>query len=159
MSEIKILGKIKLNNLGLLNSTIEEAIFNEVVSLIFQKNESELTDKQKKFANLLIYDNEVNNGGHLQYFHNQGTENVEELSKSLEEIGAKCQKEILGKAFEYAKNFPVNPVKTLKEYYERAIENEFIDLDMLYYNCSPEIGNDLLPQYLQNHLNEFVEIE
>lgn len=159
MSESKILGKIKLSNLGLLNSTFEQAVFDEVISLIFQKEPLELTSRQKKTALLLIYDNEINNGGHLQYFHNQGTEYIEEVLAGLEEIGASCQKEILEKAFEHAKTFPVQPVETLEEYHERAIQGEFTDLDMLYYDCSPEIGSELLPQYVQKYLNEFVEIE
>lgn len=159
MSESKTLGKIKLSNLGLLNSTLEEAIFDEVISLIFQKDPSELTSRQRKVGLLLIYDNEVNNGGHLQYFHNQGVDYVEEIFEGLEEIEAKCQKSILENAFEYAKKFPVTPVETFEEYQERALKGEFFQLDMLYYKCSPEIVNELLPQYVQKHLNEFVEIE
>jgi Domain of unknown function (DUF4375) len=159
MSEVKTLGKIKLNNLGLLNTTLEMAIFDEVISLIFQKQPSELTSKQRKVGLLLIYDNEVLNGGHLQFFHNQGLENIEELFEALEETKAKCQKDILDKAFEYAQKFPVTPVQTLEEYHERAIEDEFFELDMLYYKCSPELGNELLPNYVKEHLNEFVEIE
>ncbi len=159
MPESKILGKIKLSNLPLLNSTLETSLFSEIISLIFQKNVTELTPKQQNVSLTFIYDSEVLNGGHLQYFQNQGSEKVVRILNFLQEVGAGCQKEILVKVFERFQKLPVIAAETIEQYQERAMKGEFFDLDMTYYKCSPEIGAELLPLYVNQHLSEFVEIE
>lgn len=159
MSENQILGKIKLNNLGLLNTTLENALFEKVISMIFQKDFLQLTQTQQNVSLTFIYDSEVLNGGHLQYFQNQGTENTSLVLEFLEKIGADCQKEILTKVYELVQKLPVIAAKTIKEYQERAMKGEFFEFDMVYYKCSKEIGTELLPKYVNENLHEFVEIE
>lgn len=159
MPESKILGKIQLNNLPLLDSTLEESLFDEIISLMFQKDETELTSKQQNVLQTFIYDSEVLNGGHLQYFQNQGTEKVNKILPFLEEIGAHCQKEILSKVYDLAQNLPVIGADTLEEYQERAMKGEFFELDMAYYKCPAEIGTNLLQRYVIENLSEFVETE
>ncbi|MDQ2746029.1 MAG: DMP19 family protein [Acidobacteriota bacterium] len=159
MNGSKVLGKIKLSDLSLLNTTLEIALFEEIIPLFFQKDKTELTLIQHKVLVTFIYDSEVLNGGHLQYLQNQGTRNIPQILTFLEETGAICQKEILNEVFKYVQGNPVIPVETIEQYQARAMQGEFFDFDMAYYKCTPEIGTELLPQYVNQHLAEFVEIE
>lgn len=159
MSESKILGRIKLSELSLLNSDLETALFEEIISLMFQKDITELTSKQQEVLLAFIYDSEVLNGGHLQYFQNQGTDKILQILTFLEEIGAICQKEILAKVFELVQQLPAIAAETVEQYHERAMKGEFFDFDMAYYRCPLEVGTQLLPQYVNRNLSEFVETE
>jgi len=159
MAESKILGKIKTSQLPLLDSTLELAIFDEILSLMFQRNETELTDNQLNVLLTFIYDSEVLNGGHLQYFQNQGSENIRRILDFLPTIGAECQKEILTKVFEKSQELPEVAAETFEQFHERVMKGEFFNFDMAYYKCSPEIVGELLPQYVNQNLSAFVEIE
>ena len=154
----KILGKL---NRKKFESTTDQqsAIIEEVIVLIAGADYLDLTPRQRVAQLVLFYDNEVCNGGHLQYFHNQGMTYAAELLRALEEIGARCEREIFAKASEYALANPVEPVSTLQEYHERAREREFEKLDRAYYKCRPSLGRDLLPEFIQKHLHEFIEFE
>jgi len=135
------------------------AVLNAVIKLVAGADYSDLTPAQKVAQLVLIYDNEVCNGGHLQYFHNQGMDHIEELFLALEEIGAGCQRAVLAKARHYALSHPVKRARTLQEYSERARRREFESFDSSYYGCDPAIGGDLLSAYIEAHLQEFIEFE
>ena len=118
-----------------------------------------LSPRQRVARLVLIYSNEVDNGGHLQYFRNQGMDGVDDLLAALVEIGAAAQREIFVKAVAMARERPVEPVESLEDYAERAYEREYDDLDTAYYTCVPELGSELLPDYIRAHLDDFVEFE
>ena len=153
----KVLGKLSRARIESAADP-ESVIFDGVVELIAEADYLDLTPKQRVAQLVLFYDNEVCNGGHLQYFHNHGMDHVGELLLALEEVGATCQYEIFMKASRYASTHPVEPVRTLQEYQERALGREFEGLDSAYYDCHPDIGEELLPAYIQAHLDEFIEI-
>jgi hypothetical protein len=135
------------------------AIFDRVAELIAAADYLDLTPRQRVAQLALIYDNEVCNGGHLQYFHNQGMDYVGELLLALEEVGATCQYEIFAQASRYALTHPVQPARTLEEYHERTAALEFQSYDRAYYDCRPELSEELLPAYIHAHLDEFIELE
>jgi len=47
---------------------------------------------------LFWYESEVQNGGHLQYFENCGTERLAETIAALGSLGAPCHQEVLREA-------------------------------------------------------------
>ena len=96
----------------------------------------------------MFYDNEINNGGHLQYFHNEGMEQAEELLATLKELGAACQLGTLERALRIARENPVEQSGAVEDYFERAYEREFCEQDSSHYACRPDLGSELLPDYL-----------
>ena len=137
----------------------KQLVLDAVIQWIAGEDYIDLAPRQKVAQLVLIYDNEVCNGGHLQYFHNQGVDFVEELLLALEEIGAACQREVFEKAKQYVLSHPVKKARTLEEYSERARKHEFRRVDDSYYACRPEISDELLPTYIQSHLEDFIELE
>lgn len=136
----------------------KRAVAEAVFGLIFDRDEAELTPRQRVVRLALVYENEVDNGGHLQYFHNQGMADLAELRRALAEIGADGQREILEQAAQYAIQHPVDPADSLEGYHERATEQEFRGFDTAFYACRTRIGDDLLADYIQAHRAEFVEL-
>jgi hypothetical protein len=158
MLEPKHRAKIKRHELEVALNR-QRFIFDAVIDLLAANDYEELSPKQQKAQLLLFYDNEVCNGGHLQYFHNQGIDYIEALLAALDAIGADCQRKIFVEASRKALANPVEQVSSLQEYHELALEREYEDLDMAYYSCRPEIGNELLPAFIEAHFEEFVQLE
>ncbi len=136
-----------------------EFLLDSAIDLICLNEYEDLSHNQQKAQLLLFYDNEVCNGGHLQYFHNQGTSKNLELNYALKEIGADCQQKIFASACERIKANPIQQVNSLEQYHELSIEQDFEDLDMAYYKCESQIGFKLLPLFVETHFEDFVIIE
>jgi hypothetical protein len=130
-----------------------------VYDCLARRRYDELAPRQRVAQLALFYSNEIGNGGHLQYFHNQGIGRADDLLAALDEIGAAPQREIFAAALEYAREHPVEPADSLQDYSDRAYEREFWDLDNAFYACRPEIGGQLLPDYIHAHLGDFIELE
>jgi hypothetical protein len=110
----------------------------------------ELNSKQR-FAFLAgRYDGEVNNGGHLQYFENKGTEHLAETIKGLKEIGAKKQAKILTKASNHYFSKERQKAKNIKDFLVEANKGEYSEWDEEFYKTDPEIS-DLIEKYLQKY--------
>lgn len=154
----KVLGKLNRAKIQLASDP-RLAVLDEVIELVAGADYLNLTPHQKVAQLVLLYDNEVCNGGHLQYFHNQGADYVKELLWALKKIGAACQRENLERASQYALSHPVKRARTLQEYSEWAHKREFERYDSAYYACRPAICDDLLPACIEAHLGEFIEFE
>lgn len=115
-------------------------------------NYEELNENQRVAYLASRYDGEVNNGGHYQYFENQGTEHTKETINALKIIGARKQSKILEEAFEmYLSKNRQHPTK-VDEFAEEERKGEFGKLDNAFYDCKTEINN-LVDEYLEkNHL-------
>lgn len=112
----------------------------------------ELNDKQRVAFLASIYDGEVNNGGHYQYFENKGTQHIQETIDSLKTIGADKQSNILRKAYKLYLSKERKHPNTIAEFVEEESEEEFLKYDIEYYNVEPEV-QDLVEIYLEE--NEF----
>jgi hypothetical protein len=135
------------------------AIAKPVFDFLARAEYRDLTPRQRVAQLTLFYSNDIENGGHLQYFHNEGMERADELLAALAEIGAECQREILERALGIARANPVEQADSLEDYSDRAYEAEFRTEDDAFYACRPEIGNTLLPAYILEHLGDFAELE
>ena len=118
----------------------------------------ELSPPQRKAQLVLFYGNEINNGGHLQYFHNQGMDRSDELLAALGEMGATEQQALFEEALAYARQYPVEPADSLDEYSDWAHEQEFRDWDDAFYALTPELGDGALPDYIIANLHDFAEV-
>lgn len=137
--------------------------WNAFIELI-ARDPDKLNDIQGVAHFAWMYDSEVQNGGHLQYFENifniyKGKENivVSATLEALKIIGAKKQYKILSAASKrYFSKEKLHP-STVEEFVDEELEGEFEKLDNRYYDCEPDMNN-FLEKYLQTHLSEFVKL-
>jgi hypothetical protein len=126
-----------------------------LIDLVCEHEYEELDPIQRVAHLAFFYEAEVINGGHLQYFHNRGTEHVEETIDALESIEAREQSLLLKEAFErWTARYRERP-QSLEDYHEIEIEHEFLDLDNRFYNCISAIGG-LLQVYRQENESHFI---
>jgi hypothetical protein len=67
------------------------------------------------------YDSEVLNGGHFQYFENWGLELIPDTIRSLKEIGAKQQAQIIEQAYMVAKAHSRGDIETAEEFVNETV--------------------------------------
>lgn len=103
------------------------------------------------------YDSEVNNGGHLQYFENQGTNHLTETINTLKELKAFSQAEILEKAGKQFLGKKRNKIKLVLAFVKKAGEGEYDEFDNEFYESTPST-NDVLNDFLTKYQDQFVKI-
>jgi hypothetical protein len=108
------------------------------------------------FWRIWIYDAEVKNGGHLQFFHNQGVAGVPATLEALREVGAEDHARLLEQCWSLERLEPLPTVRTLEEYSEMAQERSFEAEDRAYYLLPDVCG--LLAERREVLLNEVVEV-
>ena len=106
---------------------------------------------------MFLVDSEVLNGGHLQYFENRGTIQLNETVNALKIIGANDQAKLLEDAYYIYSGKSRNPINTIEDYVDVAQDGEFNEIDMYFYTCKPQM-QDILEEYLNRHKDQFVEI-
>ncbi len=164
---LRIKRLIMVKPIELSKSEVEKTpylVWNSFIHLIALSEYKDLTNVQMAASLTFNYDSEVQNGGHLQYFENTAKlyPNKEHLLidatlDALKVIGAIEQENILSSASKkYYSQERMHP-KTVGEYCETALEDEFGDFDNGYYETDPNITS-LLEKYLEAHLAEFVKI-
>ena len=132
--------------------------WNAFIDLIAMESYNELTEVQKVAHLVFLYDSEIQNGGHLQYFENKGTDLANETIGALEVLGARCQALELEKALKIRISKERKGVETKEEYVSEALKGEYDENDSNYHECKPTI-NQCLEEYLKINLNEFIFIE
>ena len=99
------------------------------------------------------YDNEVQNGGHLQYFENTSNESFydhQEVINALIFFRANTQAEILAKAVAIRMAEKRGQILSNDEYVYRAKEGKYDSLDNEYYKCKPDVS-----QLLENAFDDY----
>ena len=118
-------------------------IWNTFVELLAKGRYDDLSPEQRPAHLVFWYENEVQNGGHDQYFENCGTEHLEETITALESLGANCQRSILRAA--------------TKKFLAAEGDVSLSAFDTRFENCTLS-----LVEHLQNHLaqhcDNFVQI-
>jgi hypothetical protein len=133
-------------------------VWNEYVDILAMSDYVELTETQQAAHLVFWYESEVQNGGHLQYFHNQGDQRVRETIRALKRLGADCQSKVLARAVKQYASKPRTRIESAEEYAEEALEGEFDKLDRAFHACQPPLI-EALEAYLQKHQPEFVVVE
>jgi hypothetical protein len=141
-----------------------ELLWNSFLQFLSQAETLELNDVQMAAQLPWIYDAEVMNGGHLQYFENQYKTLQNKLNilvvatiDALKIIGAKKHAEILHQASErYFSKTRCHPAATADPD-QAELEGEFDDLDTVFYDSEPDISY-YLEIYLKNHTPDFITL-
>lgn len=131
-------------------------VWNAFVKIALVSPYTELDATQRIAHHALWYESELNNGGHLQYFENRGTAQVNEVIAALAAIGATCQANVLLRAVSLRTSRDQEPIVTVQEYVGKALAGEFDELDSAFYECDPTIST-LLETYLAKNESAFVE--
>jgi Domain of unknown function (DUF4375) len=131
-------------------------IWNTFVDLISEQPQN-LDPEQRPVHFVLIYDAEVQNGGHLQYFFNYRNEHLEETLSALTLVGAACQREILKEAATLFESRPRKSPETAQEYSTIALLGEFDSFDKRFHECSPALG-ELLGKHLTEHASTYIDL-
>src|SRR3990170_6483975 len=97
-------------------------IWNEFVDILAMSKYDELSEKQRAAYLVFWYWNEVENGGHLQYFENKGTGRIEETIAALQFLGAICHSKVLARATAQFKSGPRSRIISVEEYVETALK-------------------------------------
>ena len=131
-------------------------IWNTFIDLIAERPE-DLDPEQRPAHFVLIYEVEVQNGGHLQYFYNHRNAHLEETLSALTLLGAKCQREILEEAAALFEIGPRERPETQQEYSTIAVQGEFDSFDKQFHECIPPLG-ELLGKHLTEHATTYIDL-
>jgi len=132
-------------------------VWNAFIDLLAMESYENLTEIQRKAHLVFWYDSEVGNGGHLQYFENQGTDHLTETIKALKELKAISQAEILEKAGKQYKSKERKKIISVLSFVKKAREGEYDEFDNEFYESSPAL-HEILSDYLEMHQEQFVKI-
>jgi hypothetical protein len=131
-------------------------LWNTFINLIAD-HPSNLDPEQRPAHFVFVYESEVQNGGHLQYFENQGTDDLDETLAALGLIGADCHQQVLRGAAELFLNSERSELHSAEDYVEAALEDEFGAWDARFHDCATSLI-DSLKDLLVRHPEDFVEI-
>jgi uncharacterized protein DUF4375 len=132
-------------------------VWNAYVHLLAIEASNDLAPEQRPAHLVFRYESEVQNGGHLQYFENRGTEHLAATIEALASLGGHCQQRVLGEAGVFWFSRERQRIQTVEEYCEIALEGEFDTLDSRFYACSPTL-QQCLESYLKSHQSLFVTV-
>lgn len=132
-------------------------IWNLFLKVLSSHGYTGLAPEQRPAHLVFLYEGEVQNGGHLQYFENQRCAYLEETISALRLLGAHSYEQILREASTLFLSRPRKRILTVKEYVQTAWEEEFTEYDKRLYNGSPPL-DEYLKRHLQEHQANFVTI-
>src|ERR1700686_4906357 len=91
-------------------------VWNSYVDLLAAESYEELSVEQRPAHLVFWYENEVQNGGHLQYFENRATKYLTETIAALGVLGAACQQQVLLDARHAYLSRQRPPIETAQEF-------------------------------------------
>jgi hypothetical protein len=127
-------------------------VWNAFVDLIATEDYADLSPVQRKAHLVFWYESEVQNGGHGQYFENQGVDRLRETVDALHELGLSCQARVLARAVA-ALSLAHRPADWADSLPEELVE----ELDAAFHSCRPEVITGL-KEHLRVHEAEYVEV-
>ena len=133
-----------------------QVVWNSFVDLCAMEEYADLSPTQRQGHLVFWYDAEVQNGGHLQYFLNRGTDLLEETITALRVLELGCHADLLyrvGKVWEATER---EAPRTPEEYSYRALAGEFDEHDRAFHQCSPTVVEGL-ERHLEKHQLDYVE--
>lgn len=132
-------------------------VWNAFVDLLAMEDYGDLSPEQRPAHLVFWYENEVQNGGHLQFLENRGREHLATTVDALGLLGAICQQQLLSEAVVLWLSRSRTRLHTAQEYCEIAAEGEFDTFDSRYHACFPTL-QECLELYLQRHQEWFVSV-
>lgn len=132
-------------------------VWNAYMDLLAMEQLHDLGPEQRPAHLVFWYEGEVQNGGHLQYFANRGTEHLGATVEALGLLGAGSQRQVLREAGEYWLSRSRPRIPTAREFCDLALQGEFDVFDTRFFACRPTL-QQCLAAYLARHQSSFVRI-
>lgn len=132
-------------------------IWNSFIDSIASIENRELSLIQLNAHYCFSYESEVQNGGHLQFFENNGLDFAVATHKALVELGFTGPQSVLADALKLARKMNWGHIETAEQFVAEALEGRFDKFDNDYYNLDPPTIK-LLEQHLKEHQDEYIEI-
>ena len=131
--------------------------WNAFIDLLAMESFDDLSERQRLAHLVFWYSSEVENGGHLQYFLNQGTQHLGSTISALAELGMNCYEQILVDASSFIKANWRPEIDTVDEYVTEALENRLGTFDARYGECEKR-PDRYLEDYLNKYFEDFIEL-
>src|SRR5262249_7381962 len=109
-------------------------IWNLFLEVVGSHDYNELAPEQRPAHLVSLYEGEVQNGGHLQYFENQRCAYLEETISALGQLGAMSYQQNLREASTLFLSRPRKRILTVQEYVQTEWEEEFTQYDTRLYD-------------------------
>jgi hypothetical protein len=134
-------------------------VWNAYIDLLSTSDYQELSEIQRPAHWVFWYESEVQNGGHLQYFENQGTEHLQDTIGALKALNAAEQAQILAAAASQylATHKDQEDDGDIADFVSEALKGGLSDFDKRFQDCPTPLQKHLA-DYLEAHKAEFVEI-
>jgi uncharacterized protein DUF4375 len=132
-------------------------VWNAFVDLLAIEDYDRLSPDQRPAHLVFLYESEVQNGGHLQFFENRGTKHLAETIEALGRLGATGQQQVLREAGAQWSSRPRARIQTSKEYCEIALQGEFDSFDSRLHESRPTLIQQL-EAHLASHQDLFVRV-
>lgn len=132
-------------------------IWNAYVDLVCMEEYEDLTEIQQIGKALFWYENEVMNGGHLQFFLNRGIEELDLTIKALKFVGHNEFIQLLEDAKAIYTKLDFSNIVDKETYIEMALEDHFDQCDEKFYQIDLSLYA-LQLGFLLDFQQEFVEI-
>jgi hypothetical protein len=127
-------------------------IWNAFIDLIAAENYDDLSPLQRKAHLAFWYDSEVQNGGHGQYFENQGRQRLRETVAALHDLGLSCQARVLERAADR-----LAAADSQGEWNDILPDGFVEELDDAFHACRPDVTT-ALGQHLRVNESQYVDI-
>lgn len=134
------------------------AAWNAFVHFLATTPPDQLDDTQRAAKLVFEYESEVQNGGHPQYFLNQGEKQGEATEAALRALGGQAAAAILQRAVARWDSRQQTTPFEADEMITEALREGFQDLDEAFYRLDPNLVA-LLENNLDADFDAFVTIE
>jgi hypothetical protein len=132
-------------------------VWNAFVDLVAKEEYASLSVIQRQGHLMFWYESQVQNGGHLQFFLNRGTDRLDETIDSLEMNGLPCHASVLRRAGEAWRASGRQAPVSVEAFVELALEAEFAEFDDAFHRCAPNVHEGLV-RHLERNRNEYVTL-
>ena len=127
------------------------------IEFLMTSRPAQLNEVQMMAYRAFWYDSTIQKGGHALFLANHGSEGIDEVTGSLEQIGAGPQADLLREAGARWQSRDRLETRDLSAYVKATSESEFLDLDSMYQECVPSIS-ELLERYLHENVDQFIQV-
>jgi hypothetical protein len=132
-------------------------IWNAFIDLVAIEEAANLSELQQKAKLIFLYESEVQNGGHHQYFEIYGARHIKDTINALVEFGLSSQAKILNAAAQIWESKRRTKSRTFEQFIAGALKAEFSQQDSAFHNCKPSIIQGL-EAHLENNKDHYVEL-
>jgi hypothetical protein len=132
-------------------------IWDAYVDLVCMEEYEDLTEIQQIGKALFWYENEVMNGGHMQFLINRGIDELDLTIKALKFVSHNEFIQLLENAKSIYSKLDFSNIVDKESYVEMALEDYFDECDEKFYQIHPSLYSMQLELLLDYQL-EFIEM-